>query len=280
MISAYCRLMRLDKPIGIALLLWPTLWALWLAYDGSPPFKVVIIFIVGSIFMRSAGCIINDIADRNVDGKVMRTCERPLVTGEVTLKQAIILFVILLALSASLLLLLKISIFIWAFIGALLAIIYPFCKRFLATPQFILGFAFSWGIPIVFIQAEKIISKEVLILMLANFLWIICYDTFYAMVDKKDDLLIGVKSTAIFFGKHTMKIIGLLQLIIAGLWLFIAHAFHLSMLFYIAYLFAQSLFIFQHFLASKHEREFYFKAFLNNNWYGLMMFLAIVMGTR
>ena len=145
MSNRYFQLMRLDKPIGVLLLLWPTLWALWLAYEGCPPMHVLIVFVLGTIFMRSAGCIINDIADRHIDGKVKRTINRPLVTGAVSLTQAIFLFIILLSLSASLLFFLDVSLFFWALIGALFAIVYPFCKRFLATPQLILGFAFLGG---------------------------------------------------------------------------------------------------------------------------------------
>lgn len=277
-LDPYVRIMRLEKPIGIGLLLWPTMWGLWLAYEQFPPLSTLIIFIIGTILMRSAGCVINDIADRNIDGMVERTSSRPLATGEISLHQALILFCALLLLSASLLLFLNLSIFKWAFIGAMLAIIYPFCKRFLATPQMILGFAFSWGIPIAFINAGSAIDGRVLALMLLNFLWIICYDTYYALVDMNDDIQIGVKSTAIFFGVYVFDIIKTLNVIIACLWLLCAYLFKLSGYFYFGYFIAHSLFIYQLYLASKKKREYYFRAFLNNNWYGMIMFLAIILG--
>tara|TARA_B110000879_G_C11115889_1_gene489543 strand:+ start:762 stop:1601 length:840 start_codon:yes stop_codon:yes gene_type:complete len=278
MSNRYFQLMRLDKPIGVLLLLWPTLWALWLAYEGCPPMHVLIVFVLGTIFMRSAGCIINDIADRHIDGKVKRTINRPLVTGAVSLTQAIFLFIILLSLSASLLFFLDVSLFFWALIGALFAIVYPFCKRFLATPQLILGFAFSWGIPLAFLNAKQLIHTDVLLLMLINGLWIICYDTYYAMIDKDDDLLIGVKSTAIFFGKWDRVIIIFLQTIIAALWLSIAYSYSLTHIFYLFYVCAQLLFVYQAWLAKQKTRSHYFKAFLNNHWYGIIMFLGIVAG--
>lgn len=276
--SPYLRIMRLDKPIGIGLLLWPTLWALWLAYGGMPPPTVCIVFGLGTILMRSAGCVINDIADRNFDGKVERTNQRPLATGELTLTQAVVLFIVLLSLSACLLLFLNITVITWAIIGALLAIMYPFCKRFFDAPQLILGFAFSWGIPIAFINANRAISSDVIILMFLNLCWIICYDTYYAMVDKQDDLLISIRSTAIFFGKHVLNVILCLQVLIACLWLYLGLILKMKFGFYLIFTFAHMLFFYQYNLARQHTRENYFKAFLNNNWYGMMMFLAIIVG--
>lgn len=276
--NPYLRIMRLDKPIGIGLLLWPTLWALWFAYGGRPPLLILLIFVVGTILMRSAGCVINDIADRNFDGNVERTKQRPLATGELSLQQAIILFIGLLTLSASLLFFLNVGVITWAIIGALLAIIYPFCKRFFDAPQLILGFAFSWGIPIVFINAGKEFSLEVGVLMLLNFCWILCYDTYYAMVDKEDDLLIGVKSTAILLGDHAISIILCLQVFICLLWFYLGFYYQMTSVFYVAFVFSHFQFIYQYTLVKQHTREDYFKAFLNNNWYGMMMFLAILVG--
>lgn len=267
--------MRLDKPIGILLLLWPTMWALWIANKGIPPVKLLIIFSLGTILMRSAGCIINDIADRNIDGKVKRTANRPLITGEISLRRALFLFTILILLSASLLFYIDVNLFVFAGIGALIAIIYPFCKRFLATPQLVLGFAFSWGIPLSFLSSHKSLDLTVLLLMLINFLWIICYDTFYAMVDKNDDLLIGVKSTAIFWGDKVNVVIVFLQLTIAILWLLVAQLYSFRLIFYPCYLMAHLLFVYQIYLAKDNLREQCFKAFLNNHWYGLLMWLGI-----
>lgn len=276
--NAYFRLMRLDKPIGIFLLLWPTLWALWLANKGSPPLSVLIVFCLGTLIMRSAGCIINDIADRKLDGKVKRTASRPLVTGEVSLNRAILLFIALLCIACGLLCCLDVPLFKVATIGAGLAVIYPFCKRFLATPQLILGFAFSWGIPLAFLSAHKPIDMAVILLMLLNFLWIICYDTYYAMVDKDDDIKIGIHSTALFWGSWSRLIIAGLQLLIAFLWLYLAGIFNLSYFFYIFWFMAHLLFIYQFYLTSEETREQCFEAFLNNHWYGLFILIGIIIG--
>ncbi len=275
MIYSYIKLMRIDKPIGILLLLWPTMWALWLANNGIPPFKLLFVFSLGTFFMRSAGCVINDIADVNMDGKVKRTTGRPLVTGEITVRKALYLFVFLISISASLLFLIDVNLFIFAGIGAIIAIIYPFCKRFIVTPQLVLGFAFSWGIPLAFLSSHKNLDLNVGLLMLINFLWIICYDTYYAMVDKDDDLLIGIKSTAIYFGKNVTFILGVMQLTIALLWILLAKLSDFNWLFYPLWLFAHLFFVYQIWLAKHKVRQKYFKAFLNNHWYGMLMWLAI-----
>lgn len=276
MTNAYIRLMRLDKPIGILLLLWPTLWALLLANQGKPSFKLLIIFSLGTLFMRTAGCIINDLADIKFDGKVQRTKARPLVSGEISVKKAILLFLLTLGLSALLLLFLEVSILNWALMGAFLAIIYPFCKRFIATPQVMLGVAFSWGIPLAFISSKQALSSTVVVLMLINFLWILSYDTYYALVDKDDDLKIGVKSTAIFLGKHVKLVLAIFQIMSAFLWLIIAVIHQLSAIFYPLYLMANLLFIYQFKLTKSETREDYFKAFINNHWYGMTMFFALL----
>ena len=276
-IYSYIKLMRLNKPIGILLLLWPTAWALWLANQGTPSLNLIIIFFLGTCLMRSAGCVINDIADRKLDAKVKRTLNRPLVTGEVSLKHSIVLFITLLLTSASLLFFLNNTVLYWAVVGAILAIVYPFCKRFIATPQLMLGFAFSWGIPLVFLSSNKTLTFPVFLLMTINFLWIICYDTYYAMVDLDDDIVAGIRSTAVFFGNKAKLIILTLQFSIAILWLLIARLYSLTFIFYPLFFSAHLLFVYQAYLTLDLKRESYFKAFLNNHWYGIIMWLAIAL---
>jgi 4-hydroxybenzoate polyprenyltransferase len=272
--NAYFRLMRIDRSIGTLLLLWPTLWALWLANSGFPELKTLIIFILGTFVMRSAGCVMNDIADRNFDGKVKRTSNRPLANGELSLQQAVITFVGLLTIAFILLLQLTISPIIVAAMGAIIAIAYPFCKRFMQAPQAILGFAFSWGIPMAYLCSQMPITHTTILLFVINFLWILCYDTYYALVDRDDDLKIGIHSTAILLGSHTKLMIGVLQIIIAGLWLLLAAINHFSYIFYIGWLIGHSFFVYQYVLTKDLTRENCFAAFLNNNWYGLTLFMT------
>lgn len=275
-LSPFIRLMRLDRPIGTLLLLWPTLWALWLANRGMPPLNLLVIFSIGTLIMRSAGCVINDIADRDFDGHVERTQHRPLATGEVSLKQAITTFIVLLLGAFSLLFLLKIQPFTVAVMAALVASIYPFCKRFLAIPQLVLGIAFSMGIPLAFICSNQPITKAVLLLMLINFMWIIAYDTYYALVDREDDLKVGLNSAAIHWGENSLLVIGLLQFMIAMLWLEVDKNFQLNPFFYFGWAVSQCAFIYQMLLVQDQSRQHYFEAFLNNNWYGLLMLATLM----
>lgn len=210
--QAYCRLMRIDKPIGSLLLLWPTLWALWLAGRGIPEAKILVVFVLGVFFMRAAGCVVNDYADRHIDGFVKRTASRPLPSGTISEKESKILFVVLILLSFGLVLTLN-SMTIWLSLAALaLAWIYPFMKRVTHLPQVVLGAAFGWSIPMGFAAVSESLPLVCWLLLLANICWTVAYDTQYAMVDRDDDLRIGVKSTAILFGQHDKLIIGLLQL--------------------------------------------------------------------
>ena len=275
MIGAYWRLMRLDKPIGIFLLLWPTYWALWLANRGLPSMKLLVVFTLGTIFMRSGGCIMNDMADKDFDGHVRRTKLRPLASGELSLKQAFIALTMTLLLSASLLLFLNTLCFKLAIVGLLLTTIYPFCKRFLPTPQMVLGFAFSWSIPMAYAASLNRVPVDAFYLMLLTYAWIIAYDTAYAMSDREDDLTIGIHSAAIFFGRFDRLMIGVLQTLVTMLWLWVAAINHLSMLFYILLMPATLLFIYQQYLLKDREPGACFKAFLNNHYYGAMMWLAI-----
>jgi len=278
-ISAYLRLMRFNKPIGILLLLWPTLWALWLATDGKPPTLIVTVFIAGVIIMRAAGCLINDIADRNFDGLVERTNQRPLVTGEVSIKQALALFIFLCLLALGLVLTLNHFTIGLAIVALVLAIIYPFSKRFISFPQFILGIAFNWSIPMAFAATTNTIPNIAWLLYLITLLWTVVYDTQYAMVDREDDLRIGIKSTAIWFGKNDLYILDMLHLFILMGFVFIGFNKNLGLAFWLSLLVAGCLAVYQHRLVMTRQRESYFAAFLNNNWYGAVIFLGIVLGS-
>ncbi len=273
----YVQLMRLDKPIGTLLLLWPTLWALWVASGGVPEFKLLVIFSLGVVLMRAAGCVINDWADRNLDAKVKRTKNRPLVTGTIPHYHALILFIALSLIAFSLVLELDWQTVQFSFIAVGLAILYPFMKRYTFYPQVILGAAFSWGMPMAFMAVQGEVTDVGWILFMANLLWTIAYDTQYAMVDRKDDLKIGIKSTAILFGDADKLIIGILQAVFVLALLIVATSEDFPWFFYTAILLATGLFAYQQKLINKRKEEQCFKAFLNNNWVGLIIFIGIVL---
>ncbi|WP_445428548.1 4-hydroxybenzoate octaprenyltransferase [Alishewanella sp. HL-SH05] len=270
----YSQLMRLDKPIGIYLLLWPTWWALWLAAEGIPSFGMWLVFTLGVILMRSAGCVINDYADRKVDGQVERTKNRPLATGAVTAPEALQLFVLLLVLAASLLLFLNKATQLLALVAVLLASCYPFMKRYTHLPQVVLGAAYSWGIPMAFMAYQGEIPGYAWALYLANLCWTVAYDTYYALVDRPDDLQIGVKSTAILFGAFALPIIALLQLIFLTLLSWIGWQLLLGWPYYLAIVATLPAFAYQHWLAY-NSRQGAFKAFLHNHYVGLIIFIGL-----
>lgn len=273
--KAYWQLMRMDKPIGSLLLLWPTMWSLLLAAGGTPRLDVLLVFVAGVVLMRSAGCVINDFADRNIDGRVKRTSGRPMPSGLVSAPEAIGLF-ILLALAAFLLVLSMNSLTIkLSFVGIVLAFIYPFMKRYTHLPQLFLGLAFSWSIPMAWAAQAGELSPYVWLLFVINALWTIAYDTQYAMVDRDDDLKIGVKSTAILFGRKDKLIIGLLQLATLALFIVLGNWMQLGQLFYWSVLAAAALFVYQQFLIRARERQPCFQAFLNNNHVGMLITLGI-----
>lgn len=275
-LKQYIYLVRLNKPIGILLLLWPTLWALWLASAGKPDPSIVIIFILGVILMRSAGCIINDFADRNFDGHVARTRERPLATGKIQTKSALMLFVFLCLCAFGLVLFLNRLTILLAFVGAALTMIYPFMKRFTNLPQFGLGFAYSWGVPMAFAAQTNSIPPEIWIVFFPAALWPVIYDTMYAMVDRNDDLKIGVKSTAILFGQHDRSILALLQMLFIGIFIGVGVQFELRWPYFISIVLAAILCVYQQWLIKDRIRDNCFKAFLNNHWLGLIVFVGIV----
>ena len=275
--SALLRLMRLDKPIGTLLLLWPTLWALWIAAEGVPDYDLLFIFIAGTFLTRSAGCVINDLADRHWDGAVKRTSGRPLVTGAVSTREARVLFITLM-LAAFVLVLFTNQLTIGlSLVAVLLASTYPFMKRYTQLPQLALGAAFSWGIPMAFSAQRGYLPAALWLLYAGNLLWTVVYDTKYAMVDREDDLVVGIKSTAILFGEHDRLIIGILQ-VLCLLTLYAAGAaFSLGGYYQLALLVVAGLFCYHQYLIRKRDRDACFKAFLHNNWVGLVIFLGIVL---
>jgi len=277
-LSAYSRLMRIDKPIGSLLLLWPTLWALWLSGMQMPPLNVLLVFVLGVFFMRAAGCVVNDFADRKIDGHVKRTRGRPLPSGAVSSKEAKVLFAVLVLISFALVLTMN-RLTIWLSFGGLaLAWMYPFMKRHTHLPQVVLGAAFGWSIPMGWAAVSGSVPLNCWLLFLANICWTVAYDTQYAMVDRDDDLKIGVKSTAILFGRFDNLINGVLQLAALGLLALVGMRSGLGSAFYWSMLVAAGLFVYQQKLTANRQRELCFKAFLNNNWVGFTLFVGVVLG--
>ena len=272
----YFRLMRLDKPIGTLLLLWPTLSALWIAAEGLPDPIVFIVFVLGVIIMRSAGCVINDYADRKVDGLVERTVNRPLITGELQAKDALLLFAALGVTAFLLVLLLNSLTIAMSFIGLFLAATYPFMKRYTYLPQVYLGAAFGWAIPMAFAAQTNTVPIVGWLLFIANILWATAYDTYYAMADRKDDLRAGVKSTAILFGDDDRVIIAILQLSFLVVMMLVGSQLALSVSYYVGIAVALGLFIYQHKVTEKKQAAQCMHAFLNNNWVGAALFVGIV----
>ncbi|MBD2805682.1 4-hydroxybenzoate octaprenyltransferase [Xenorhabdus sp. ZM] len=272
---AYCRLMRINKPIGALLLLWPTYWALWIAAKGMPSLHVLLVFTVGVFSMRAAGCCINDFADRKFDGYVERTKSRPLPSGDITEKESKILFAALVLISFALVLTLNKMTIALSVVGLALAWIYPFVKRVSHLPQVVLGAAYGWAIPMAFTAVSESLPLECWLLFLANIIWSVIYDTQYAMVDRDDDLKIGVKSTAVLFGRFDKLIIGILQLIMLGILVAIGCMMNLGGMYYWAILLVIALFANQQKLIAKRERTGCFQAFMNNNYVGLVLFAGI-----
>lgn len=271
----YFQLIRLDKPIGILLLLWPTLIALWIAAEGWPDPLVLFVFVMGVILMRSAGCAINDYADRHIDKKVERTKQRPLTSGKITEKETLAVFITL-SLTAFALVLLMNELTIWMSIGGIiLAVSYPFMKRYHYLPQVHLGAAFGWSAPMAYTAQANEITTIAWLIFLATILWATVYDTMYAMVDYDDDIKIGVKSTAILFGNQDKLIIGIIQLLLIFNLLLIGHRADLSGFYYLGVTAASVFAAYQQYLIRDRRRELCFQAFLNNNWFGLVLFAGV-----
>ncbi|MEZ9567039.1 4-hydroxybenzoate octaprenyltransferase [Vibrio artabrorum] len=269
--KAYWQLTRMNRPIGTLLLLWPTLWSLIIAAQGIPDWDVLVVFVIGVVLMRSAGCVINDFADRKVDGHVKRTKQRPLPSGLVSSKEAIVLFLVLAMVSFFLVLTMNPLTIKLSFIGVGLAFIYPFMKRFTHLPQLFLGLAFSWAIPMAWAAQTNDLPGFVWFIFTINALWTIAYDTQYAMVDRDDDLKIGIKSTAILFGRFDKLSIGFLQLVTLAMLMVLGVHYQLGDVFYWALLIVGSLFVYQQHLMRHRDRDLCFQAFLNNNYVGMVV---------
>ncbi|MFO7552286.1 MAG: 4-hydroxybenzoate octaprenyltransferase [Haliea sp.] len=276
-IAALLQLMRFDKPIGTLLLLWPTLWALWIAAGGVPEARLLAIFVLGTFLMRSAGCIVNDLADRHWDGDVERTRTRPLVTGEATVTQARILFVLLCLAAFGLVLLTNTLTILLSVGGLLLASTYPFMKRFTYWPQIVLGAAFSWAIPMAFAAQLGELPSALWLLYIANLLWTMVFDTQYAMVDRDDDLRVGIKSTAILFGEADRPVLAAMQLLCLLALALAGQRFGLGGIYYLSLVAVALLFGYHQYLIRSRDRDACFRAFRHNNWVGLVIFMGIAL---
>lgn len=273
----YAYLMRLNKPIGIFLLLWPTAWALWIAGEGYPDPLVVFVFASGVLLMRSAGCVINDYADREFDPHVARTQERPIAAGRVMPKEALALFSLLCLVAFGLVLLMN-SLTVWlSLVGVFLVATYPFMKRYTHLPQVYLGTAFGWAVPMAFAAQTGAVPKVAWLLFVATVLWTTAYDTMYGMVDREDDIKIGVKSTAVLFGESDRLIIGIIQLMFLLALALVAQSAGLGGYFYFGLLLAAGSLFYQQYLIRDRDPQACFQAFLNNNWVGLSVFGGIVL---
>ena len=278
-VEPYLQLMRVDRPVGVLLLLWPTLAALWVAADGLPPVGLIVIFSLGTFLMRAAGCVINDYADRNLDGAVSRTAARPLATGAVGEQAALILFCGLAFLALTLLLFLN-DLARWlAVAGLTIAMVYPFMKRWTYMPQVVLGAAFSWGIVMAFAAVQGKVIAEGWLLFVASLLWIVAYDTLYAMVDRDDDLKIGIKSTAILFGSADRLMVGILQASTVITLALLGNKLGYGPLFHAALFVIAALFVYQQRLIREREPAACFKAFGNNVWVGFTLLMGVVLQT-
>ena len=275
--SGYLRLMRLHRPVGIWLLLWPTLWALWVATAGRPDAKVFLILVLGTIVTRSAGCVINDFADRRIDRQVARTANRPLATGEVSPGEALLLFAALMLIALGLVLTLNRLAISLAVAGAVITVIYPFTKRFLSTPQFVLGVAFAWGVPMAFAASAGDVPRLGWLLFLSAVIWVVVYDTLYAMADREDDLKIGVRSTAVLFGDLDRVFIAGLQLLLFASLVLVGRSADLGRWYYGGLVAAAGFAVYQGFLIRDRDRGECFRAFLNNAWLGGAVFCGIVL---
>lgn len=272
----YLLLMRLHRPIGIYLLLWPTLWAVWIASNGHPDIRIVLIFSCGVILMRSAGCVINDYADKDFDPHVQRTKDRPLAARRITSRETLILFLVLCLVAFGLVLQLNWFTVQLSVIALFLAALYPFTKRYTHLPQLFLGAAYSWSIPMAFAAQTSEVPLLAWLIFITNLLWTVAYDTMYAMVDRDDDLKIGVKSTAILFGNADRLIIALLQLAVFILLITIGLHLGLGYLYYTGLALAAMLAMYQQRLIYHRDPARCFQAFLNNHWLGMTVFLGIV----
>ena len=275
--KAYLRLMRLHQPVGIWLLLWPTLWALLIAGEGRPDEHVLVVFIIGTVILRSAGCIINDYADRNIDSHVERTKDRPLATGQINVRDAIKLFIMLMLVGFALVLTMNRLTQGFAVAGALITILYPFSKRFISFPQLVLGVAFAWGVPMAFAAQLEFVPRVGWLLFINTIIWGVIYDTEYAMADRNEDLKIGVKSSAIFFGDLDRIFVGVLQLMFLVGMILVGQSANLGGWFLSSIGIAGILFLYQQYLIRNRDALRCFNAFKNNATLGLFVLTGIVL---
>ncbi len=276
-LTQYVQLTRLDRPIGIFLLMWPMLWALWIASEGGPDLLVLLVFTSGVVLMRSAGCVINDYADRKFDPHIERTRDRPIAAGRVRPKEALALFAVLCLTAFGLVLLMNRLTILLSFVGVVLAALYPFMKRFTHLPQVFLGAAFGWAVPMAFAAQTGGVPKVAWLLFVATVLWATAYDTMYGMVDREDDLKIGVKSTAILFGEADRAIIATIQILLLAALLMVGQTVSLGGYYYFGLLLAAGLALYQQYLIRERKPKACFQAFLNNNWFGAAVFTGIVL---
>jgi len=276
-LDVYLRLTRLNKPIGIFLVLWPMLWALWFAARGLPDPWVLFVFVAGAVLMRSAGCVMNDFADRGIDGHVERTKGRPLATGEISARRALLVFAVLCVLAFALVLTLNGLTIALSVIGVGLAVLYPFTKRATHWPQMFLGAAFGWAVPMAFAAQSGGVPIGAWLLFAATLVWALIYDTFYAMVDRDDDLKIGVKSTAVLWGRYDRAIIGLCQCLHFALLIAVGRAFDMGALYYLGLALAVVVAVYHQWLTRRRDRESCFAAFMQHNYVGGVVFAGIVL---
>ncbi|MGN8159265.1 4-hydroxybenzoate octaprenyltransferase [Salinisphaera sp. RV14] len=275
--ECYLRLTRLNKPIGIFLVVWPMLWALWLAARGMPNLWVLFVFVFGAVLMRSAGCVMNDYADRHIDGHVKRTKARPLATGEVGEKEALVLFALLCLAAFALVLTLNGLTIAMAFVGLALAALYPFTKRVTHWPQMFLGAAFGWAVPMAFAAQSGHVPAGGWVLFIATLIWALIYDTYYAMVDRDDDLRIGVKSTAVLWGERDRAIIGAFQCLFYALLVVVGLMFALGFFYYLGLAGAATMSVYHQWITRARDRESCFKVFMQHNFLGGVIFVGLVL---
>ncbi|MDG6778701.1 4-hydroxybenzoate octaprenyltransferase [Thiomicrorhabdus sp. zzn3] len=274
--QAYIALTRINRPVGIYLVLWPALWALWLAAGGMPPLWVLVVFILGAVLMRSAGCVINDYADRNFDGNVRRTCQRPLATGAISVKEALGFFVVLCVIAFLLVLTLNTLTILLSFGAVVLAAVYPFMKRHTYWPQAFLGAAFAWAIPMAFAAVQDRVPWQAWPLFVATLVWSLIYDTAYAVADKEDDLKVGIKSTAILFDKNLVPMIAFFQMIMLGLLIWTGLLFSLGLFYYLGLFIVAGLFFWHSWRLLTNDPHIAFQVFLQNHWIGVIILLGLI----
>lgn len=274
--QAYIALTRIDRPVGIYLVLWPTLWALWIAAEGLPPLWILAVFILGAVLMRSAGCVINDYADRNFDAHVSRTCQRPLATGAISAKEALGFFAVLCVVAFLLVLTLNTLTILLSLGAVALAALYPFMKRHTYWPQAFLGAAFAWAVPMAFAAVQNQIPWQAWPLFAATLIWSLIYDTAYAVADKEDDLKVGIKSTAILFDKNLVPIIAFFQVIMLGLLIWTGLLFSLGTLYYLSLFVVAGLFFWHAWRLRTDDPQIAFQVFLQNHWIGIIILAGII----